>query len=49
MLEKSFGTFFFLKKPKTENADGMRYVYLRINVDGISKEVSTKRLWHPAR
>lgn len=41
MLEKSFGIFFFLKKLKTENVDGMRYVYLRITVDGISKEVST--------
>ncbi len=49
MLEKSFGIFFFLKKPKTENADGIRYVYLRMTVDGISKEVSTKRLWHPAK
>lgn len=49
MLEKSFGIFFFLKKPKTENADGMRYVYLRLTVDGISREVSTKRLWHRAR
>jgi integrase len=49
MLEKSFGLFFFLKKPKNENADGTRYVYLRITVDGVSKEVSTKRLWHPSR
>ena len=49
MLEKSFGIFFFLKKPKTENADGMRYVYLRMTIDGVSKEISTKRLWHPSR
>jgi len=49
MLEKSFGLFFFLKKPKNENADGTRYVYLRITVDGVSKEVSTKRLWHLSR
>jgi len=49
MLEKSFGIFFFLKKPKTENADGMRYVYLRVTVDGASKEVSTKRLWHSSK
>ena len=48
-LEKSFGIFFFLKKPKTENADGMRYVYLRMTIDGVSKEISTKRLWHPSR
>lgn len=49
MLEKSFGIFFFLKKPKSENADGMRYVYLRLTVDGSSKEISTKRLWHPSK
>lgn len=49
MLEKSFGLFFFLKKPKIENEDGTRYVYLKITVDGDSKEISTKRLWHPSR
>lgn len=49
MLEKSFGLFFFLKKPKTENADGLRYVYLRLTVDGVSKEVSTNRLWTPVK
>lgn len=46
MLEKSFGLFFFLKQPKNQK-NGERYVYLRITVDGISKEVSTKRLWSP--
>ncbi len=49
MLEKSFGIFFFLKKPKIENQDGTRYVYLKITVDGDSEEISTKRLWHPSR
>ena len=49
MLEKSFGLFFFLKKPKIENEDGTRYVYLKITVDGDSKEISTKRLWQPSR
>ncbi|MEO6522507.1 MAG: Arm DNA-binding domain-containing protein [Mucilaginibacter sp.] len=48
MLEKSFGLFFFLKQPKNENAVE-RYVYLRITVDGTSKELSTKRLWEPSR
>lgn len=47
MLEKSFGLYFFLKK--TKNQDGTRYVYLKITVDGDSKEISTKRLWHPSR
>lgn len=49
MLEESFGLFFFLKKPKIENQDGTRYVYLKITVDGDSKEISTKILWHPSR
>jgi alpha-ketoglutarate-dependent taurine dioxygenase len=49
MLEKSFGLFFFLKKPKNENADGTRYVYLKITVDGVPKEISTKRLWDRSR
>jgi site-specific recombinase XerD len=49
MLETSFGLFFFLKKPKNENEEGTRYVYLRITVNSISKEVSTKRLWHSAK
>ena len=49
MLEKSFGLFFFLKKPKIENGDGTFYVYLKITVDGDSREISTKRLWHPSK
>ena len=44
MLEKSFGLLFFLKQPKNQKK-GIRYVYLRITVDGISKELSTKRTW----
>lgn len=48
MLEKSFGLFFFLKATKNEES-ALRYVYLRITVDGIPKEVSTKRMWPPAR
>ncbi len=47
MLEKSFGLFFFLKQPK--NQTSTRYVYLRITVDGIPKELSTKRIWYPDR
>lgn len=48
MLEKSFGLFFFLKQPKNKR-DEERYVYLRITVDGIPKEISLKRLWCTSR
>ena len=48
MLEKSFGLFFFLKQPKNQKSDE-KYIYLRITVDGISKEVSLKRTWSLAR
>lgn len=48
MLEKSFGLFFFLKQPKNQTNDE-RYVYLRITVDGIAKELSTKRTWNFSR
>lgn len=44
MLEKSFGLFFFLKKPKNEKGNA-RYVYLKITVDGKSTDVATKRKW----
>ncbi|MBS1528802.1 MAG: site-specific integrase [Bacteroidetes bacterium] len=47
MLEKSFGMFFFLKQPKTQGDE--RYVYLRLTVDGISREISTKRTWPLSR
>jgi hypothetical protein len=48
MLEKSFGLFFFLKAPKNQKSDE-RYIYLRITVDGIPKEVSLKRMWNLSR
>lgn len=48
MMEKSFGLFFFLKPTKNQKDDS-RYVYLRITVDGVSNQISTKRLWHPSR
>jgi site-specific recombinase XerD len=48
MLEKSFGLLIFLKQPQHYNT-GPMYIYLRITVDGISKELSTKRLWEPSR
>jgi len=47
MLEKSFGLTFFLKTPRRRT--DLRYIYLRISVDGISKETSTKRKWEVNR
>lgn len=43
MLENSFGLSFFLKTPR--NASNVRNIYLRITVDGIPRETSTKRKW----
>ncbi|RYJ44319.1 site-specific integrase [Flavobacterium beibuense] len=43
MLESSFGLSFFMKPQKKETS--LRYIYLRITVDGIRKETSTKRTW----
>ncbi|SEB03660.1 Site-specific recombinase XerD [Flavobacterium gillisiae] len=47
MLESSFGLVFFLKIPRNESK--IRVVYLRITVDGIPKETSTKRKWDSSR
>lgn len=47
MLEKSYGATFFLKTPK--NKSNIRLVYLRITVDGIPRETSTKRKWDVKR
>jgi integrase len=47
MLESSFGLTFFLKSPQKKTT--VRYVYLRITVDGIPKETSTKRKWDASR
>ncbi len=44
MLEKSFGISYFLKPAKSKNL-AYRYVYLKITVDGISRQLSTKRHW----
>ena len=43
MLEKSFGLLFFLKQSK-KNKNGEKYIYLRITVNGVVKELSTRRL-----
>lgn len=47
MLEKSLGVMFFLKTPQKKQ--NVRSLYLRITVDGISKETSTKRKWDVTR
>lgn len=47
MLENSFGLTFFLKTPRKKAK--MRFVYLRITVDGIPKETSTKHKWDVTR
>jgi integrase len=47
MLESSFGLNFFLKTPR--NKSNIRYIHLRIIVDGIPKETSTKRKWDLTR
>jgi integrase len=47
MLESSFGLVFFLKMSRNEGK--IRTVYLRITVDGIPKETSTKRKWDSTR
>jgi hypothetical protein len=48
MLEKSFGLLFYLKQTPSYKEDQM-YIYLRITVDGLSKEISTKRLWYVSK
>lgn len=47
MLETSFGLTFFLKTPKKKT--NFRYIYLRATVDGVPKEMSTKRKWSITR
>lgn len=47
MLEQSFGLTFFLKSSKKKSND--RFIYLRITVNGLPKETSTKRKWDATR
>jgi integrase len=48
MLEKSFGLLFYLRKQR--HADkGAMYIYLRITVDGLSRDLSVKRTWSASR
>jgi len=46
-MEKSFGLFFYLKKNGIYHVNQVD-VYLRITVDGISAEISTKRKCDPS-
>jgi site-specific recombinase XerD len=48
MLDKSFGLLFYLKKPKNY-VKGEIPIYLRITVDGVTKELSLKRSCDPNR
>ena len=45
MLEKSFGMTFFLKKRNREDRGGVRTLYLRVTVNGVAKDISTKYAW----
>jgi site-specific recombinase XerD len=48
MMDKSFGLLFYLKKPK-KYVGGPVPIYLRITVNGVPKELSTKRECDPQR
>ncbi len=48
MLEQSYGLSYFLKSSKNQSTTD-RYVYIRITLDGIPKETSTKRQWDSTR
>lgn len=43
MIEKSYAVMFFLKTARKR--ESLRLIYLRITVNGISKEMSIKRKW----
>lgn len=48
MLESCYGLNFYLKSPKNK-AVQVRYIYLRVTVDGVPKETSTKKKWDVKR
>ena len=48
MLDKSFSLLFYLKKPKNY-VNGKMPIYLRITVNGVAKEITTKRECEPSR
>src|SRR5665647_2058917 len=45
-MEKTFGLFFHLKKNKDLSKDEQT-IYMKITVNGVSCEISTKRKWDP--
>ncbi len=47
-MNKTFNLLFFVKKSKIK-ADGTAPIYLRITIDGIPKEISSKRNVLPAK
>jgi len=47
MIESSYGLNFYLKTH--HKGSDLRYIYLRITVDGIQRETSTKRKWEGSR
>lgn len=47
MLTASFGLTFFMKTPRKET--NVRVIYLRITVDGVPKETSTRQHWDVTR
>ena len=47
-MEKSLGILFFLRKPRPFRP-GPWLIFLRITVDGISKELSMKRTWEKSK
>jgi len=48
MLETSFGLLFFMRKPRNYKK-GLLPVYLKITVNGVAVELSSKRKWEAAR
>jgi len=48
MIEKNIGYFFFLKQTKNKG-DDVRFIYLKITVNGKSNEISTKRKCEPSK
>jgi hypothetical protein len=48
-MEKSFGLFFHLKSTRNYKGVGELPIYLCVTVDKVSREISTKRKWDPAK
>lgn len=46
MLETSFGLIFYLKKRNKQDLLKERYLYFRVTIDGVARDISAKRFWH---